>query len=282
MITDEALNDPIFSGVHDNDENFYANIENHLGISGIEFPSFVTFEPVKPVVEISWTEAEGYKAEGIEGEWHKLDELADHIERDLGFDVSFHDTVKESPEVEDDLGGMIFMKPRRGSGRMLFAPVDHRRLAVAHFYQFLKGAKAWLDNQDDLILAYYFLEHHPVFWYRNRTTAETRPHAWITDHGLKGVWIGLSRKDNGENVIMLEHGAAVQPDRVMHYHDPRLDVWAPTFDDAYIQLAKKVHQYFTLDGEERPEVPYTPQPWETEVAARLDAYNKAQQEEDSE
>lgn len=276
MITDEILDHKIFSENHDNEEGFYANIERHLNDAGIEFPSFITFEEARPVHEISWTPEKGYVAEGVEGEWASIEKLSDFIERELHHDTSFHESIKGSPDVEDDLGGMVFLKDRenRGSSRMLLSPVDPRGIAVYHYYGFLRGAKAWLENPNDMILAHSFLEHHPVFWYRPRSTAEKRPHAWNMDNGLNSLWTGLSRKENGENVIMFEHGAAVEPDRVMHYHDTRLDIWAPTFEEAYIQLAHKVHQYFYLDGEARPDIPYEPQEWEVEVASRLDKWKE--------
>lgn len=271
MIPDDILNRDIFTDNHDNNPDFFHNIEKYLNASGISFPSFVTFEEVKPIHEISWTEETGYVAEGVDGEWESIEELADFIERDLKHDAKFHDSILGSPDVEDDLGGMVFLKDKedRGSSRMLLGPVDKRGLAVYKYYSFLGGAKAWLENQDDMVLAYSFLESHPAFWSRSRSQIDRFPHEWKMDQWLSGVWIGLSRKENGENVIMLEHGAAVEPDRVMHYHDTRLDVWAPTFEEAYIQLAKNVHKYFYLDGEARPDIPYTPQDWEVEVADRL-------------
>jgi hypothetical protein len=276
MINDDVLDLSIFTESHDDDEGFYVNIEKHLNDVGIEFPSFITFEEVKPLHEISWTAA-GYAATGIEGNWPHIEELYDHIERELQHDASFHKSIIGSPDVEDDLGGMVFLKDAegRGSSRMLIGPVNKRQMSVYKYYGFLKTAKAWLAKQDDLLLAYSFLELHPAFWSRSASQIERHPHEWKMESGLGSLWTGLSRKDDGENVIMFEIGAAVEPARVMHYHDTRLDVWAPTFENAYVQLAQKVHQYFYLDGDSRPDAPYTPQDWEVEVADRLDKWKES-------
>lgn len=281
MINDSVLEHEIFVDRDNRPDDFFTNIEFYLHQAGVEMPSFYTFKEVKPFNEISWSAEKGYTATGVEGSWDSMSELNDHIENVLGNDVTFHRSALKSPDVEDNLGGdMIFLKDKlnKGSARMLFSPPPYRALAHWHYYQFLGTARYWLENQTDMVAAYSFLESHPAFW--SRHTME-HPDTWAQDKGLSGLWIDVSKRQDGSPIVMLEHGSAVEPERIRHYHDPRLDVYADSFEEAYIQLAKKVHEFFALDGSERPDTDYEPQPWEQEVQERLEKWKELNPEDEN-
>jgi len=118
--------------------------------------------------------------------------------------------------------------------------------AFLTFLIWIRTAKAYLADPENWYLAYHFIEHHPIFWSR-RYWKDGVDFDWNTNAGQTGMWQGVSM-NNGKPVVMLEHGAAVGPSFTMHYHDHKMDVWADSFEDAYVQYAKNVHKYFTLDG----------------------------------
>lgn len=272
MIHDDVVNHHIFSDEFENTDGLYANVESHLESAGITFPSFVTFKPVPPIDEVNWDAEKGYFAEGIEGGWESLGQLADHIES-IGHAVIFNDSINNSPDVEENMGGMVFLRPNAKTGHrgILLGASDSRLLAINKYFQFFKLAKAYLENPDDLMLAYSFLECHPAFWYLPK--GEKHQFNWQYESGLHSLWIGLT-KNKGKTVVMLEHGPSVAPAYHIHSHDHYLDVYAPSFDEAYIQLAKNVHKHYYLDGQMREDVKGVGNPDVEEAARRLDEWKK--------
>lgn len=275
---DKILESPIFDSENEETQSagFYQSIETHLNEAGAFYPDFMTFEQEKDKCVISWSKETGYTATGVEGSWDSLAAIYDHIEGELFMDADFDMSVRQSPDVHKPENarenGVVFLKPEGNNPgvRGLIPSVDHRNIDVYGYYGFLCTAKEWLKKQEDMVLAYAFLQHHPAFWYR--PDPETRPNQWVTDNGLHSLWVCPTYNDEGKTVVMMEHGAAVPPARDHHYHDPRLDVWAPTFEDGYVQTAKLLHKYFALDGSERKDIPYKPQKWEVELQERLDDY----------
>lgn len=280
MLNDNVLEHEIFIDRDNRPDDFFTNIEFYLHQAGVELPSFYTFKEVKPFNEISWSKEKGYTATGVEGSWESIVALNDHIEKELGNDVTFHRSALKSPDVEDELGGdMLFIKDleNRGSARMLFSPPPYRALAHWHYYQFLGTARYWLSHQDDMVAAYSFLETHPAFWSRHTMK---HPDTWAQDKGLNSIWIDVVKGKDGKPIIMLEHGASVPPERITHYHDHRLDVYASSFEEAYIKLAQKVHEFFALDGSERPDVHSETPEWQQEVIDRLNKWKELNPEKE--
>jgi len=285
MINDSILNDPLFADKANEEDGFYDSVEQRLSAIGVSLPEFFTFEPAKERRVIVWNpEAQEYTTEGPDGvgySWERLSNAYREIEH-MGFDADFDESVLSSPDVESSLGtDMIFMKPEREgapSAELLIGPVNNRGIQYYHYYSFLQTAKTYLEESSDFLRSYQFLRMHPAFW--TRPDAERNPYYWNTDGGVSSASLSVTQDDKGNVVICLEHGAAVPPERTMRYHDPRLDVYAPTFEQAIIDLAAETHKYFALDGDERPDVDYTPQPWEVEVAKRLDSYKGSMKADD--
>jgi hypothetical protein len=272
MLDDSILGHPIFDGLPDSADSFY-NIKQILTDAGVTYPAKMTWEPVKPMALICFSvDSRMFYIKDQVGEYETLAEAYDDVERQ-DVQVKFDESVRQSEQVKDFMGDDLSMigvpSGRKNYRRILIGRGTDGQdtLDYSHFYHFLCLTKKWLENQDDFVLAYQFIAAHPAFWYR--PSPERSPHMWDTENGHHSVWVGLSKND-GVPVVMLEHGSSVEPEHTMHYHDFRLDVWAPTFEEAYIDLAKKTHKFFSLDGEDRPDVEYKKTKLELELEERLE------------
>jgi hypothetical protein len=277
MLDDSILGHLIFDGLPDSADSFY-NIKQILTDAGVTFPAKMTWEPVKPTVLICFSvDSRMFYAKDQVGEYETLAEIYDAVDR-RDVQVKFDESVRLSGEVEDFMGDDLSMigvrSERKGFRRILIGRGQEGQdtLDYSHYYHFLLQAKQWLADQDDFVKAYSFIQMHPAFWYR--PIPERSPYHWATDNGHESVWVCVTRNDKNEPVVMLEHGSSVEPEHTMHYHDFRLDVWAPTFEEAYIDLAKKTHKFFSLDGEERPDVEYKKTKLELELEERLEEAKK--------
>lgn len=270
MIDEKILNHPLFDAQAKEESGLYETIEQRLTEAGVQYPDFAPFEAPKETHVISWdSERDEFTATGLDGTWERIEHVYDHIQS-LGrrHEADFDESALTSPEVDSALGkDMVFLKSHKSHSRLLIGPVNHRNIAFYHYYGFLRTAKAYIAEPSNFLLAYSFLENHPAFWTRH--DPEKYPYDWATSSGLSSLWVSPMVDDEGNTVIAMEHGSSVPPEYKTRYHDTALDVWAPTFEEAYIKLAAKLHKYFYLDGTKREDVPYIPQAWEVEVADRL-------------
>lgn len=249
-MNDDILDHPIFDRKFETHEEF-DNIEKILAEAGIFMPEKFTWEPTKPVHTIFYSE-DAYElgffhAEDIEGTFDSIEDLYKRI-HELGAETLFDDSVLRVDGLKRGILGGIAVRVK-GGWRMLFEHNPSRSLEFSQFFNFLKGAKHWLTNQDDWVAAYSFIQYHPMFWNRHRI--DKYPHEWDTENGHATLWVCATKNDKGEPVVMLEGGSSVEPNHNHHYHDYRMDVWGKNFEDAYIQFAQNVHKYFSLDGEDR-------------------------------
>lgn len=246
MLNEKVLNDPIFDSTEGLDEKFFYNIEEELAKRGVKYPAFVEFEPAKGIRKIYWNAMTGlyYTDELDEARWDKLSTAVDALEA-AGFESEFDESINSAPDVDMNLGGMVFL----ANGGMALGASEPRVLAYNNYYGFLRTAKSWLDHQDDVVLAYSFIQYHPVFWHREDAT--NKPFDWTTDNGMKPLWINPAYGDDGKIVVMMEIGSTIPPLREKFYREPQMDVWGKSFDDAYIQTAKKIHNFYHLDGSAR-------------------------------
>jgi hypothetical protein len=53
-----------------------------------------------------------------------------------------------------------------------------------------------------------------------------------------------------------------------HFHDYRLDTWAPTYEDGIVHLARLVDRFFDTYGDERPGVDHDVPQWVAELERR--------------
>lgn len=245
MLNDNLLDDSIFDSTDDLDNGFFGNIEAELAKRGIHYPDFVDFAAPKTAHTIYWSPDTGlYSSAALDATWGKLSEAVSAMEN-AGFDSVFDESINDAPDVDMNMGSMVFLT----SGGIVFSGSEDKIIAYNNFYGFLRTAKSWLAHQDDVVLAYAFIEHHPIFWHRN--DAVNRPYDWTTDHGVKPLWIHPTYNKDNKVVVMMEIGSTIPPLREKFYREHQMDVWGSSFDDAYIQLAKKIHSFYYLDGSPR-------------------------------
>lgn len=253
----------------------FGETEARLKAVGIEMPEFRTFDPVDPVAFVHFSvDSRMFYS----GDSDIKSEYAYDIYQDLrkkGFDVDMHQSALDSGLIEDSLGGGMWSvkSKREGFHTVMIGPVDHHGLDFAHYYQWLKEARHWIENQDDFMAAYGFLSGHPAFWKRSRP--EEYPNQWSTDEGVSTIWSYPQRRKDGSIVMMMETGSMVAPERRTRYHDLRLDTYEDTYERGIVATAKKVHQFFELDGSERPDVDYEKSELELVLEERLGEMNKA-------
>jgi len=274
MLNDDILNHSIFNqdGLPD-DESSFLNIETILADAGVTYPTKVTWEDPKPVVTIKYIKEYGvFAAEGIREQWDSIVDAYDSLDK-KNVDIEFDESIRESLEVDTDSNLTMLSIKQKDSKfhRALIGRVNSRPLDFNTYYSFLLTAKEWLTDQNNWVLAYNFIQEHPAFWSRPRP--EQYPYEWDFDGGHGSLWIGVSTNKDGP-VVMMEHGASVPPLHNHHFHDFRLDVWAPNFEDGYVQMAQKIHKFFSLDGEDRPDVEYEKTQLEVDIEDRLAAARK--------
>lgn len=246
MLNETLLDDPIFDSTDDLPPGFFGNIEAELATRGVAYPEFVEFPDPMPKRTIFWNADTGnYFTDNLDdGSWGTLSVAVESLEA-AGFESAFDDSINDAPDVDMNLGTMVFLK----SGGMVFSGSESKVISYNEYYGFLRLAKNWLSHQDDVVLAYSFIQYHPVFWHRR--DAEKRPFDWTTDDGTRPLWVHPSYNDKGNIVVMMEIGSAIPPLRERFYREHRMDVWGSSFDDAYIQTAKKIHNFYYLDGSSR-------------------------------
>jgi hypothetical protein len=133
--------------------------------------------------------------------------------------------------------------------------------------------RVWLDeinpayevNSENWLVAYNWLNHHPIFWKK----ATEEPSAdWETDIGLDDVHVHVSMERSP--AVRLETGEHVEPHYTRRYWDVRLDSLGATFEEAYVVLAKKVNLFYAPDGAERENVQYEPSEYELRLKATVE------------
>lgn len=253
-IEDSVLDNEIFT---DRDEKALSRgLEKELNKIGIEYPDWVTFDDdTKEKLVISW-DGSHYVIAGDTRKWETLatvvDEfsylslLSDHGGKHQDAHYTLDESIMDSPEVKSMNGAFVELHDGQAQPQ---SSITERDLAVYSYYCFLHSAKSWLENPDSLFHAFNFLDYHPAFWHRSRP--EQYPNQWSTNELNGNIWQHVSRDEKGNTVVMLEHGRAFPNAYHHHSHDPALDIYAPSFDEAYIQLAKKVHAKFAINGVER-------------------------------
>ena len=188
--------------------------------------------------------------------------------------------IKITPEVYWRFGegkeqGLLSFKSSEHFYGMLFSYSDQDRfdrlkdsLQVA-----LDNEKLYLENPTDFFAAYHFIDTHPAFW---TVQGELPSWHWSTEGHCQKVshWV-YKDEDDGRLRICLETGSHVNKasDSVKiyqeHYHDYRLDVYADSFEQAFIQLAELLYKFFDNHGIERPDVEHLKPQWVLELEQQV-------------
>lgn len=247
--------------------------EARLKAVGIEMPEFRTFDEPDPTSFLKYAEDDKvFYSDETNFESEKPYEVYRKL-KELGFDVIVHQSALDSGQIGGRDGMWSVESERKGFVTAMFGPVDTRALDFAHYYGWLKEVRNWIENQDDFMSAYFFLQGHPAFWKRPRP--EEYPNEWSTDEGVSTIWSFPTRRDDGSICMMMETGSMVPPERKNRYHDLRLDTYEDTYEKGIIATAKVVHKFFDLDGSERPDVDYEKSKLELILEERMAEMNKA-------
>ncbi len=275
----------------------YSNTKK-LILSEVELPEFYSLGEEKPVYQILVEAAERFVISYLSSEggaeqselekpiWDNIEEAYDYVGDSLNGNVRFagnpellswwegsNSTMRGSIKEEWNWGSVFlpYDSKKKGS-RLLLSHTDSDSLYLEKqsYLEYVLLAKEYEKNPLDYYLAWHFVDGHPAFWYVNHTNDEGKQ-LWGKEYLTGGkLWISISRDPaTGKIVTMVESGSAVPPERKEFYHDPRLDVYTETYEQAIIELASLVHKFFDIDGSERPDVQYEKKAWEIELDKRL-------------
>lgn len=205
-----------------------------------------------------------------------------------GLDLAIEREVYEAYGEDPDMTlGIFFPTGRNLSGMLMaFSDKDRLHLLESAYSAALEATIRYEADPTSFYAAYDFIDSHPAFW-----TCEDGGWFWRTSGHCARVDQMVMRVDREEDnaeaypqgyVIALETGAHVGPDEhtgvehayTAHYHDYRLDVYALTFEEAYVKLAALVHKFFNPDGTERPDVAHDKPEWVEELERRVQDFEE--------
>ena len=138
-----------------------------------------------------------------------------------------------------------------------YNPEGKQKSLENDYAYFLELNEKYQSNPGNWALSYQWVQHHPAFYHREVKF----PEWWILDNGWETSYTYVGEDDNGEVYVLLEHGGWMESlDALGHpvsntqsCHDIRLDVVAPTFEEAYVLFAAQVNKYFDILGNDLEE-----------------------------
>jgi len=168
-------------------------------------------------------------------------------------------------------------KPRYSRLLLAHTDADRARLLEDAWAEFLECDRRWRE-EPTFYRSFTWLASHPAFW--TRELGAPRPgedgwsdeFLWAWETGGYQPELFVYEGKHGKAVVTLEAGAhvpeterwdsaakssyVIEGSYTEHYHDPRLDVSASTYEKAIGKLARRVDRFFDVDGSERAGVPY--------------------------
>jgi len=245
----------------DNDDYDYYGAKRII-IDNVVLPAFYTFNDPTPVYTLKIDSTNGIRVTILDANENQIGDpytdivkAYDYVGNILKGDVVFSGDLKAI--TGSDRNSLVTVPTKDTNGRefhrLLLSHTDDDEiyLAKSSYLYWLESTLAYEANPNDFMTAWYWVDSHPAFWSRYKEGSND----WSMNNN-SNVWVGVTAKDTGETVIMLETGAAIEPARTSHYHDLRLDVYAPTYEEAFVKLAALVHKFFDIDGSERENVSY--------------------------
>lgn len=247
---------PFLENKNDDDYDYYG--AKQIIIDTAPLPDFYTFDEPTPIYSLDIQSLDESKFQFIvfDADKNQVGEVFSTVKKAYDYILK---------ELEGDVVFTGDVKAFTGEEKPLFidSPVDGENfseLFISHtdadtIYFAKSSYLGWLDvaveyekDPGNFALAYHFAKGHPAFW----TRRDKNSNDWVMDREL---YTEVYTDENGKTTVGFEDGQAVPPERVMHYHDIRLDSWGDTFEEAYIDLANRIYTYFEVDGTERPNVP---------------------------
>lgn len=176
--------------------------------------------------------------------------------------------IEESVPEYDEMFIMVPMENGRKRIILSFCDKDRLYLLEMDYENFLKTADEYHKNPTIFFNAYNYIDGHPAFW--TMCGEKTPTYEWNRSH-IRSIWSAPLSDDKGNLVWALETGAHT-PDFRSHYHDLRLDTYAPTIEEAYIKLAAKISKFYNDDGTEKTGVVYEKSETELLLEERMSEY----------
>lgn len=170
--------------------------------------------------------------------------------REAGVDLEISDEVYENFGDKDRKPFLDFPDEKNPNLHvMVFGYTDRDRIDSLKrgYKKFRKAAKRYLKEPQDFSNAWNFLDSHPAFW--TAPNLEENPFYWVQEFHMSHMRVGVWRDKKGTTVA-LETGSHVPPLYKEHYGDWRLEVVANSYEDAVIELARRVHLTHNLEGED--------------------------------
>lgn len=176
------------------------------------------------------------------------------------FDTTITDKRSEPDEL---LGrGSVTYSTENGYTGVIFAYTDaDRRASLQDDYKdSRKAIEAYLADPQDFAKAWTMIDQHPAFW--TFMTGPKSPWYWNTSGYCSKIRQSVYTDKSGNPYIVLEAGGHV-PTRqnfdtgeddvnyTEHYGDWRLELSAPTFEEAIKKLAGRIAICFNPDGTDR-------------------------------
>ena len=260
---------------------------------------------VAPTLIDSVDDADGEEYWGIAPDGQRrllgtaLDEAFDAVDGDAVFSQSLTERFGHSERLHivpasgsKPSAGRRRLKGPDGSAWLLAHSDAYRvaRLADA-WTEFLEQDAAWRANPT-FLNAWRWIDMHPTFWIRTHAAEpgdllwkDAYLWDWETDGHMSRVHVGPGRYGGDHVLIKLETGDHVSEDRRhaddthaavvvedlyrTHHWDPRLDTFAPTYEEAVQLLALAIDAVFDAEGNERPGAPSVQDALPPDVAQAL-------------
>jgi hypothetical protein len=121
---------------------------------------------------------------------------------------------------------------------------DGPALVCGGYKAFLQAQEAYEKNPEQAGPAYEFINQHPMFWHKTKTRrGEIQVVTGQGWHSLQWLVLHRKNKETGakQYTVTIETGPG-------SYHDYNLDVYAPSFDAAIIEMAKLIHKHYDSHG----------------------------------
>ena len=207
-------------------------------------PDLVTFPNPRPVYRIKST-PDYFYVEGYPDIHYPLPSGAFDFIRELNADAVWAaaDLARASAteDVQDDNG--FFFEANTNRLLSSFTQAEAEESLREEYVVFLELNEEYQANPDDWALAYNWLQKHPAFYHRSKEEG----YDWELNDGLTDLTHWVNR-DADKPKVVFEAGERVLPEATRFYRDDNLTVYADSFEEAYVLLAKKVNLYFDLNG----------------------------------
>lgn len=238
----------------DEDANFLQNFRDE--VEGIVLPKWFSdlFPPHLPWSIIAFKDGKFH----VSHDGSMFDDIAEAYDYVSCFSSDYQVVFDSSVDGHSgELLDRIFLCdiPEGGrSGRLLPGqPTEDVEAVIKHDFRhwLTETSLEYNADPDDFVSAHNWLDCHPIFWtVQGRGPITYR--SWATSSGMRHVrvrvWFDENTKEPG---VFMEAGPHIAPDYRECGINYKLCSYATTYEQAVIELAKKVNELYDLDGNPR-------------------------------